>query len=222
MKRVPEPELMNGIDQARAYAFADFEAPHSSFIRQFANTFPEYKTGKYVLDLGCGTCDISIRFAKAYHNCRIHGIDGSNTMLSFGKLAVTRNPQIKYRIRLFSETLPTISLNRKKYDTIISNSLLHHLHDPYVLWNTIKQFASSGAEVFVMDLRRPDTITDTRIMREKYTANEPEILQRDFYNSLLAAFDTKEIKEQLSNTGLDHLSVKPEGDRHVIICGKMK
>ena len=41
MKRIPEPELMLSDEQAQAYAYADFDAPHSMFIRLFQTYFAQ-------------------------------------------------------------------------------------------------------------------------------------------------------------------------------------
>jgi hypothetical protein len=55
---------------------------------------------------------------------------------------------------------------------------------------------------------------------ELYAGGEPEVLKKDFYNSLLAAFEPKEIEHQLSMSRLAELSVTVISDRHMIICGE--
>ena len=70
MKRIPEPELMDDPEQARAYALADFSEPHQAFIDHFARCFPRHRPRR-VLDLGCGPADVTIRFARAYPDCVI-------------------------------------------------------------------------------------------------------------------------------------------------------
>ena len=55
---------------------------------------------------------------------------------------------------------------------------------------------------------------------KKYADEEPEILQKDFYHSLLAAFTPPEIEQQLVCTGLTKLKVQIITDRHVLIYGK--
>ena len=65
MKRIPEPELMDTDEQARAYAAADFSAAHQSYVTLFSETFPQRPAKATVLDLGCGPADVTIRFAKA-------------------------------------------------------------------------------------------------------------------------------------------------------------
>lgn len=53
---------------------------------------------------------------------------------------------------------------------------------------------------------------------EMYATNEPEILKRDFYHSLLAAFTIEEIKIQIKQAELS-LTVEQISDRHVFISG---
>jgi hypothetical protein len=53
-----------------------------------------------------------------------------------------------------------------------------------------------------------------------YSPDEPEILRRDFYNSLLAAFEPKETRQQLAEAGLTELVVKEISDRHMLIFGE--
>ena len=221
MKRIPESELMEEDDQARAYAEADFAEPHNNFIFIFKDIFPNQDANGYVLDLGCGPGDISIQFAKAYSNCFVHGIDGSEAMLHYGRQALENLPEIADRVKLYNTFYPQNLCHSQSYDAIICNSLLHHLPDPQTLWNTIKLYAKKEAPLFVMDLKRPNSIYEARKLTETYVSNKPEILQRDFYNSLLASFEINEIKAHLKIAGLEQLSVKQTSDRHVLIYGKI-
>ena len=219
MNRTPEPELMLEQEQARAYFEANFEEPHGRFIELFARSFPGETAAGDVLDLGCGSADISLRFARAYPQARVHGVDGSEAMLRFGKQAVCRE-ELEERVQLIHCTLPTMELPRESYDVVISNSLLHHLQDPQVLWRTIKQLALPEAPIFVMDLMRPGSQKQAEDLTETYAAGEAEILKRDFYRSLLAAYREDEIQSQLQEAGLNQLSVEVVSDRHMIIWGR--
>ena len=66
---------------------------------------------------------------------------------------------------------------------------------------------------------RPQSESIAREMMEKYSGGEPEVLERDFYNSLLAAFKVEEVEEQLRDAGLESLNVEPISDRHLLVCG---
>ena len=69
MERILKPEPMEEDAQVRAYAEADFEDAHSRFIALFQETFGDKDISGYVLDLGCGYGDITMRFARVYPKC---------------------------------------------------------------------------------------------------------------------------------------------------------
>ena len=105
---------------------------------------------------------------------------------------------------------------------MVSNSLLHHLADPDVLWREIAATAERRAHVLVMDLRRPETAEDARALVGEYAAGEPEVLRTDFFNSLCAAFTVDEVAAQLVRCGFgERLRVEPLGDRHLVVVGRV-
>lgn len=220
MERTPEPELMNDIAQAEAYAHADFESAHASFIQFFRDRFPDENITGHALDLGCGPADISIRFARAYPRCRVHGVDGAAAMLVFGRQRLEREG-LQARVQLVEAYLPEESLPLEQYDAVISNSLLHHLRDPAVLWQTLRQYAKPGAPLFMMDLMRPASREAARALVAEYAAGEPAILRHDFLHSLLAAYRVDEVVAQLRDAGLASLTVKAVSDRHLLVHGRL-
>ncbi|MCK5286590.1 MAG: class I SAM-dependent methyltransferase [Thermodesulfovibrionia bacterium] len=217
MKRIPENELMNDTAQAQAYAEADFSEPHDAFVAHFSARFPDFSNGE-VLDLGCGPADVTLRFARAFPKTHITGIDGAQAMLNIA-LSDVQSQGLTQQITLRKCTLPDKNLLKHGYDALISNSLLHHLSEPVVMWQTIGQCAKSEAAIFVMDLLRPMSVENAKELVEKYAADASPILQKDFYNSLLAAYSTEEIQQQLQHTGLDCLTIKVVSDRHWIAWG---
>lgn len=218
MDRVPEPELMDDAVQAAAYARADFTEPHDRFVELFRESFPAESMGGTVLDLGCGPADIVARFAHAYPACVIHAVDGAEAMLAHGRARV-QHEGLSGRVQLIHAYLPDAVLPLDAYDAVISNSLLHHLRDPMALWDTIRSHARPGAPVFVMDLLRPASRVQARSLVEEYAGGEPEILRRDFFNSLCAAYIVDEVTAQLSRAGLDSMQVREVSDRHWVVSG---
>lgn len=208
-------------DQARAYAGADFEQPHSMFIDLFRETFGTAPDAAHVLDLGCGPGDITFRFARAWPQCHVHGVDGADAMLLLAEMALEREPSLQGRVHFLKGMLPELELPCPQYDIIISNSLLHHLPDPAVLWQTVKAFAAPEAMIFIMDLKRPESINEAARLRDTYAHGEPELLRCDFYNSLLAAFEVSEIQAQLNDEALADFNISSVSDRHVVISGRM-
>lgn len=220
MKRIVETEVMSAEAQALAYAQADFEVAHSSYPKLFEKKFPRRAAKAFALDLGCGPCDVTIRFAKANPDYTFHAVDGSAAMLRCAKRAVTR-ARLSRRIKLIEGFIPGAPIPRQGYELILSSSFLHHLHDPQVLWQTIRQYARRGTMVFVPDLRRPATAAKAQAMVKEYSDREPEVLQRDFYNSLLAAFTPEEVREQLRIAGLGELRVEVVSNRHLVVFGSI-
>ena len=216
MKRLLEHELMEDESQVKAYAEADFEMPHNEFIQRLKSFINDPEFSGTALDLGCGPGDISSRFAKAFPLSKVHAVDGSRPMLDRAKSVLTSD--LAQRINFIPGLLPEVILPQSSYEIIFSNSLLHHLPDPQTLWQTIKNYSRPGTRIIIMDLLRPAVIEDAQLMVKNYAANEPEILQRDFYHSLLAAFSLSEINAQLAQAELN-LHVEQISDRHVFITG---
>lgn len=219
MPRRPEPELMDRAEQAKAYAEADFEAPNSAFLALFAERFPRF-AGDALLDLGCGPGDIALRFARRYPRLTVHGLDGAAAMLAHAEAALARAPELAGRVRFLQGRLPGAVLPRR-YGAVVSNSLLHHLHDPDVLWRAVRAAVAPGGCVCVMDLFRPGSEDAAVAIVETYAAGEPEILRRDFHASLLAAFTPGEVRDQLAAAGLDGLEVETVSDRHLLVSGRL-
>ncbi|MDF0673438.1 MAG: class I SAM-dependent methyltransferase [Nitrospira sp.] len=216
MDRILEPELMDDQKQAEAYARADFSEENQGFVDRFKEYFPEFSQGR-VLDLGCGPADIPIRFAKLYPACQVIGIDASAPMIQLGEQAV-KQTGLTDRITLRCERYEEVA-GARIVDAVISNSLLHHLSNPLQFWQKIRQLVKPGAPVLVMDLLRPESPEEAQAIVDQYAANEPDILRRDFYNSLLAAFTEDEIGSQLARMNLTRLLIDIPDDRHWVIGG---
>jgi len=211
---------MSAEEQAKAYAQANFETAHSSYPKLFATKFPRRSGRGCVLDLGCGPCDVTLRFAKANPGYTLHAVDGSAAMLKYGRRALARHPGLPRRFRLVAGFVPGAPIPRRSYHVILSSSFLHHLHDPQVLWQTVRKYARRETIVFVPDLRRPSSRAKAEAMTQKYSGNEPEVLKRDFFNSLLAAFTPAEVRRQLKQADLPGMAVEIISDRHLLVFGR--
>lgn len=218
MKRIIEPELMDDAEQADAYDKADFSAAHGRRVELFIERFERPDLTGTVLDLGCGSGDILQRFATSLPLANFVGVDGSQPMLDLSRARLEKAGLME-RVKLVRAFIPSNDIPKRDYAVIMSHSLLHHLHQPEVLWNTIKQAAAKNTYVFVADLRRPQSEKAANDIVEKLSGSEPDVLKRDFYNSLCAAFTKEEIETQLKAAGLT-LKVEEAGDIHILIHGR--
>jgi ubiquinone/menaquinone biosynthesis C-methylase UbiE len=218
--RVLEPELMTDENQALAYAAADFATPNQAFVDRFIDIFPDFTRGTLV-DLGCGPADIPIRVCRALPRVAVTAVDGSEPMLAPGRAAVTA-AGLGARIRLVCARLPGLERPPDGFDGVISNSLLHHLPRADVLWSEVARLGRAHATVLVTDLHRPDSVERAREIVETYSGAEPEVLKRDFFHSLCAAFTVAEVTEQIRDAGLQGaLRCEMISDRHWAAWGRL-
>ncbi len=222
MQRVPEPEeLMDDPMQAQAYAEADFDGPNHLFIDLLECQARKRRLQGCLLDLGCGPADISIALAMRHSELQIDALDGAQAMLDLARGRISAQPRCAERIRLVCDHLPSVGLARHGYDWVVSNSLLHHLPDPAVLWQTLRQCARPGATVLIMDLARPHSQAALDGLVETHASNAPEVLRRDFRNSLHAAYRIDEVADQLNSADLTMLHVAMVSDRHLAVQGQL-
>lgn len=238
LKRTPEPELMTEAEQAKAYAEADFETAHNHCVDLLHKLLGDLPKEGVALDLGCGPGDVTVRVARSLPHWKFVGVDGSDAMLAHGGALIAKHSSddddankdgdkgmpgapLKDRIRLLKAYLPLDPIEGGPFDLVFSNSLLHHLVDPGVLWQSVKAYAPPGTPVFVMDLMRPDSASRVEEMVDLYAKDEPEILRRDFLYSLHAAYTIDEVKTQLRLAGLSGFTTKAVSDRHFVVYGNM-
>jgi trans-aconitate methyltransferase len=220
MQRVTEPELMDDEVQARAYSEADFANPHQEVVRQFVARFPDFDTGR-VIDLACGPADVTSRLARALPHATFVGVDGADAMIALGRERLAREG-LDDRVTLERRFLPDPALRALgPFAAAVCTGALHHFHDPLVLWNALRDVSTSGTRILVQDLTRPPSVDAAHALVAQYAGDEPEILQRDYLHSLLAAFTLDEIRHQLETVGFAHFAVDAVSDRHVVVSGRV-
>jgi ubiquinone/menaquinone biosynthesis C-methylase UbiE len=220
MQRIPEPEeLMDDAAQARAYAEADFSEPNQLFVDLLERMGADQLSGR-LLDLGCGPADIPLRLAERHPRLHIDAVDGAQAMLDLARRRLDGRAGMTDRVRLLCKYLPCPDLTVEGYEFVVSNSLLHHLENPSALWQTVIRCARPGAFVLVMDLARPGSEVAVDSLVETHAMDAPEVLRRDFRNSLFAAYTAEEVREQLRQAGLTTLDVGLVSDRHLAVQGQ--
>ncbi len=227
VKRVTEPELMDDPMQVEIYACADFSEGDKSFLSSIEQCLIDaHKTvdiGTTFVDLGCGPGNITDLIARRWPKARVIGVDGSEFMLSAARRRQSQLPfslsGLSYRCLEIRDLGNKSTFFDLSADVLVSNSLLHHLHDPSHLWKAVKSIANQGAIVLHRDLRRPFNPNEAVLLQEKYLPNAPEVLIRDYLASLHAAFTIDEVRIQLDNIGLERFKVRELDDRYLEVIG---
>ena len=229
MKRVPEPELMQDLCQVKAYAKADFSENDDSLIKRLEEYLllqgKKLDSNSLVIDMGCGPGNITERLSCRWPAVKIIGIDGSESMLAVARDRKNENRgrDVLANIKYFCCDIGSIaneSMNLEKSpDLIISNSLIHHFHDPSCFWKALKLLSIKGTVHLHRDLRRPSSYKKAIALQRLYLSDSPQVLIEDYLASLQAAFNVGEIKDQLEREGLDHFTVCENQDRYLEVVG---
>lgn len=209
MERQIEPELM--LDPAQALDFEQGPKDYGiqGFLYFFKNLVPD--TVNKVVDLGCGPAEYLIPLAQEYPNLQIIGYDGSPAMIALAERRVA-GTNIQVKCNMFTDIVDSA-------DCVTSNSTLHHMHDPSVLWDTAKNIAD---QVLVIDFIRPETEEIAQQIVNTIAPNSGWF-GKDYYLSLLAAFSEEELHKQIAGTDLQLFTVDVIPNlKAAVIHGKFK
>ncbi|TWU43860.1 Demethylrebeccamycin-D-glucose O-methyltransferase [Novipirellula aureliae] len=211
LSRTLEPESRSAIDEAVLYLEMKHEAVNQAFADDLVAGGP---VGSRLIDLGCGPGLILIEIAKHDPDVQIMGVDSSTEMLDMAKQQID-----------FAGLLDRISLQQgdattmKEFademaDTVVSNSLIHHLADPITGLRSALRLVKPGGRVFIRDLFRPESETEVERLVSLYASEEPEAAQQLLRQSLHAALSLHEIRGLMEAVGMDATAARATSDRH--------
>lgn len=225
MKRIPEPELMDSFEQTQAYAVADFSEPNRLFSQSVNDALDHQQPmqGACLLDLGCGSGGLLVELARTLPTWNMLGVDAGPNMLELARQCISK-ANLADRIHLIEAHLPSDLESLRAhgpFQAIVSNSLVHHLHDPMTMWESIQALGQAGTQVVVMDLTRPASLDEAKDLVEAHTQGALPALKEDFYNSLLAAWRPDEIASQLTAMGWGHWLIERPSNRHWLVSGRL-
>ena len=120
------------------------------------------KNGDKVLDVGCGTGLLSLKFLKKA-DCSIIGIDNSKDMLSIFKDKIEK---LSLEDKITCKLGDAVSLNfpRNSFDIVASTVTLHHIKDKYPVIKKIHNILKPGGRFVLGDIDMDTTgkLTDTK------------------------------------------------------------
>ena len=134
-------------------------------LRQATIEQARLQLGEIVLDVGCGTGDLTLLAKQRVGGAgRVCGIDAAPGMIDVARRKAQRaGIEIDYRVEAIEErTFPY-----QTFDGVLSSLMMHHLPDdlkPRALAE-IKRVLKPGGRVLIADLKRPTDWLGRQLMR---------------------------------------------------------
>ena len=210
MNRIVEPEVMDTAEAAAAYDAMEHGEVDQAFVDRVVALGAS--TGHF-LDVGTGPAQIPILLAQRCPNIRITAIDLSEEMLKIAKRHVT-NAGLTDRITLERVDAKTLPYPDNTFDGLISNSIVHHIHDAMEALKEMGRVMRPKGTVLIRDLIRPETPADAQVFVDKYAAGDTPYQQKLYYDSFLAAFTIAEVNQMLTQMDMPSATVVQSTDRH--------
>jgi ubiquinone/menaquinone biosynthesis C-methylase UbiE len=225
IERILEPEVMDTLEEALDYDSMD----HSEVNRSFATNFIEVWDGHVpVLDVGTGTAQIPIELCRQYmplctaSNLRfrdrvtelhIVAIDLADHMLAQARMNVER-AGLTATITIDKADAKRLQYRGCTFGAVISNSIIHHIPDPFTCFAEMHRVCVQGGTLFIRDLLRPDDVATLRDIVDTYAADANAHQRKMFGDSLHAALTLAEVREMVRRLGYAPDSVQQTTDRH--------
>lgn len=219
---------MDTAQEAADYDAMDHREVNTRFVDDLLAVQP---SPGHVLDVGTGTALIPIELCKRAPGANVDAIDLAAHMLELAKRNVAR-AGLEGRVRLALQDAKKAGWPEGAFDTVTSNSIVHHIPDPRdVLAETWRLTRGGGGVLFVRDLARPESDGRVRELVAKYAVVPaglaPDVRamherQRDLFEaSLRAALTVEDVGTIVSSLGIPAGSVRMTSDRHwTLSCRK--
>jgi len=194
--RTPEPEVMESADEVDAYSSAAaqryLDAIDTTLVDHIARL--GVVSGR-LLDVGCGPGNIALKIARRWPGVQVVGVDFSQNMILAARAAAA-SQQLTARAEFLAGDAKKLPFPDGALDFVLSNSVLHHLHDPLGMLDEMARVVKSGGLVLLRDLRRPGRLIFPWHVRW-YGRHYSGLMKKLFTDSVRAAYTGEELARML-------------------------
>jgi ubiquinone/menaquinone biosynthesis C-methylase UbiE len=188
---------------------------HAEVNRRFVDDLASSgQVGPRVIDLGCGPAAIPIELCQRFEAIEVLAIDAEIEMLEIAKREIDIAGLLDQITLHHADACQMDEYENAMADTVISNSLLHHLDEPRLGLETATRLLRGGGRLFIRDLVRPASHEQVEQLVSEYSGQENENAQQLFRQSLLAGLTLDEIQEMAGGLGIPTKHVQMTSDRH--------
>ncbi|HEX4446285.1 MAG TPA: class I SAM-dependent methyltransferase, partial [Polyangiaceae bacterium] len=227
LPRTLEPEVMDSEQEAGDYDAMDHGEVNARFCDDLLVAYAPRRPRR-VLDVGTGTALIAIALCQRSEAAGVEAIDLARHMLERATANVKR-AGLEARIHLALGDAKATRLTGGAYDTVMSNSLVHHIPQPTPVFEEMWRLVCTGGLLFVRDLARPRDEPHLAALAGLHApapkgidgaAGEvpDEAMQARqrglFVDSLRAALTPQEVRAMIAPLGIPGGAVAMTSDRH--------
>jgi ubiquinone/menaquinone biosynthesis C-methylase UbiE len=210
---------MDTDEEARDYDAMDHGSVNASFCEDL---LAASATPGRVLDVGTGTGLIPVELCRRTPRVEVDAIDLASHMLALAQRNVER-ASLAGQIRLARVDAKSTRWADGTFDTVMSNSIVHHIPEPRSVFAEMWRLLRPGGLLFVRDLERPESAARLEELVAKHapipdgSAEVRAMHQRQrvlFAASLHAALLAEEVRAMVAPLGIPPAAVRTTSDRH--------
>ncbi len=210
LPRVLEPEVMDSSEEACDYDAMDHAQVNRVFVADF---LAFWHSEGCVLDIGTGTAQIPIELCSHSKGVQVIGVDLAEHMLAVGRLNIAR-AGLAERIELRRVDAKDLPLETASFPAVISNSIVHHIPEPFAVLAEMKRVLAVHGALFVRDLLRPKSDASVNHLVQLHAGGANAHQRQMFEDSLRAVLTLEEIRSLVGMLGCDPSAVQQTSDRH--------
>lgn len=210
MQRVLEPEVMDTVEEAVEYDRMDHSEPNAAFVKRLT----ELGARGRMLDIGTGPGHIPLLVCANDPEAKVVGIDLSQNMLRLAEEKRAASPH-GARIEFRSADAKGLDFPDDSFDTVFSNTILHHIPDPRALLAEAARVLRPAGVLLIRDLMRPETEERVAELVRLHAADASPDQRELFRASLCAALTPEELRDQADEVGLTNAQIVIDSDRHL-------
>jgi ubiquinone/menaquinone biosynthesis C-methylase UbiE len=143
---------------------------------------------QHVLELGCGTGNLSVQLSESHPRATLTLVDGSPEMIELVRSRIEASrPRSSQRTRYVSARFEELDLTAGSFDLVVSSISLHHVEDKPRLYARIRSLITDGGQFCFADQIRGEPESNHRLNWERWLefCREPGHCTEDEIESLL-------------------------------------
>jgi ubiquinone/menaquinone biosynthesis C-methylase UbiE len=122
-----------------------------------------------VLELGCGTGNLSLRLAESLPLAALTLVDGSEEMIALVRSRIEKSRERSGRSTTYVESrFEELEFPARSFDLVVSSISLHHVADKATLYARIRSFMSAGGRLCFADQIRGEPESNHRLNWERW------------------------------------------------------